>query len=112
MPVRYTPPRADELLPVPGVVLGTAAAKLKNWQRDDLLLAVFAADTAAAGVFTQNRFCAAPVIVCRRHLGTPGASSAGRQLQCQPHGARASPRRGHGAAGVGWLRRSRATRPV
>jgi len=68
MPVRYTPPRPDELLPVPGVRLGTAAAKIKNWQRDDLLLAVFDADTAAAGVFTQNRFCAAPVIVCRRHL--------------------------------------------
>jgi len=68
MPVRYTPPRPEELLSVPGVRLGTAAAKIKNWQRDDLLLAVFDADTAAAGVFTQNRFCAAPVIVCRRHL--------------------------------------------
>ena len=68
MPVRYTPPRPEELLPVPGVTLGTAAAKVKNWERDDVLLAVFEPGTAAAGVFTQNRFSAAPVIVCRRHL--------------------------------------------
>jgi hypothetical protein len=41
MPVRYTPPTPDQLLPVPGVTLGTVAAKIKKWQRDDLLLAVF-----------------------------------------------------------------------
>ena len=68
MPVRYTPPTPDQLLPVPGVMLGTAAAKVKNWERDDVLLAAFEPGTAAAGVFTRNRFCAAPVIVCRRHL--------------------------------------------
>jgi glutamate N-acetyltransferase/amino-acid N-acetyltransferase len=68
MPVRYTPPRPEELLPVKGVALGTAPAKIKKWQRDDLLLAVFDAGTAAAGVFTQNRFAAAPVAVCRSHL--------------------------------------------
>ena len=68
MPVRYTPPSPDQLLPVAGVKLGTVAAKIKKWQRDDLLLAVFDPGTVAAGVFTQNRFCAAPVIVCRRHL--------------------------------------------
>ena len=37
MPVNYTPPTADSLLPVPGVALGAAAAKIKNWPRDDLL---------------------------------------------------------------------------
>jgi len=68
MPVRYTPPKPSDLLPVPGVALGTAAAKIKNWQRDDLLLVVFDPGTVAAGVFTRNRFCAAPVEVCRRHL--------------------------------------------
>jgi glutamate N-acetyltransferase / amino-acid N-acetyltransferase len=68
MPVRYTPPTPDELLPIPGVSLGTAAAKIKNWQRDDLLLALFDPGTTAAGVFTRNRFAAAPVQVCRRHL--------------------------------------------
>src|SRR5512144_2798977 len=68
MPVRYTPPRPDDLLPVPGVRLGTAAATIKSWSRDDLLLVALDEGTVAAGVFTQNRFCAAPVTVCRRHL--------------------------------------------
>jgi len=72
MPVRYTPPRAEELLPVAGVALGTAPAKIKSWQRDDLVLATFAAGTMAAGAFTQNRFAAAPVAVCRRHLAGAG----------------------------------------
>ena len=72
MPVRYTPPRPADLLPVPGVRLGTAAAKIKNWQRDDVLLVAFEEGAVAAGVFTQNRFCAAPVIVCRRHLADGG----------------------------------------
>jgi len=68
MPVRYTPPTADSLLPVQGVALGTAAGRIKDWQRDDVLLVVCEPGTLAAGVFTQNRFCAAPVIVCREHL--------------------------------------------
>ena len=76
MPVGYTPPTAADLLPVPGVTLGTAAAKIKNWQRDDVLLAVFEPGAVAAGVFTQNRFCAAPVTVCRRHLGSAGGNAA------------------------------------
>jgi glutamate N-acetyltransferase/amino-acid N-acetyltransferase len=76
MPVRYTPPTSADLLPVPGVRLGTAAGRIKNWQRDDVLLVAFDAGTAAAGVFTQNRFCAAPVIVCREHLAA-GAADGG-----------------------------------
>ena len=72
MPVRYTPPDARDLLAVPGVRLGTAAAKIKNWPRDDVLLVAFDPATIAAGVFTQNRFCAAPVSVCREHLGDDG----------------------------------------
>jgi len=69
MPVRYTSPAADALLPVQGISLGPAAGRIKNWQRDDILLVSCAPGTAAAGVFTQNRFCAAPVVVCREHLG-------------------------------------------
>jgi glutamate N-acetyltransferase/amino-acid N-acetyltransferase len=68
MPVNYTPRRPEELLPVRGVALGTAAARIKNWSRDDLLLVALAPGSVAAGVFTRNRFCAAPVTVCREHL--------------------------------------------
>jgi glutamate N-acetyltransferase/amino-acid N-acetyltransferase len=66
--VNYTPHTPEELLPVAGVALGTAAAHVKKWSRDDVLLVGLAAGTAASGVFTRNRFCAAPVIVCREHL--------------------------------------------
>jgi glutamate N-acetyltransferase/amino-acid N-acetyltransferase len=68
MPVRYTPPSPESLLPVQGIALGPAAARIKNWQRDDVLLVTCAPGTVAAGVFTQNRFAAAPVILCREHL--------------------------------------------
>ena len=68
MPVRYTPPTADQLLPVPGITLGTAAAKIKKWDREDVVLVVAERGAKAAGVFTQNRFRAAPVILCREHL--------------------------------------------
>ena len=70
MPVNYTPPTAESLFPVPGIALGTAAARVKNWDRDDVLLVVAEPGTVAAGVFTQNRFCAAPVTVCRQHLAS------------------------------------------
>ena len=93
MPVRYTPPRPDQLLAVPGVALGTAAARIKSWQRDDVLLAVFDPGTTAAGVFTQNRFCAAPVLVCRSHLAQTGGI---RALVVNAGNANA----GTGAAGV------------
>ena len=76
MPVNYTPPTAEALLPVAGVVLGATAASIKNWARNDVLLVLCERGTAAAGVFTQNRFCAAPVIVCREHLARQHASGS------------------------------------
>ena len=76
MPVNYTPPTPDALLPVPGAELGTAAAGIKKWTRDDVVLIALAEGAHAAGVFTQNRFCAAPVIVCREHLALDGATRA------------------------------------
>ena len=75
MAVRYTPPTPESLLPVPGIALGTAAAHIKNWTRDDVLLIVAEPGTVAAGVFTQNRFCAAPVAICRAHLNAQHARS-------------------------------------
>ena len=77
MPVNYTAPTADQLLPVPGITLGTAAARIKHWDRDDLLLIIAEPGSVAAGVFTQNRFCAAPVLTCRDHLAQQHAGNAG-----------------------------------
>jgi len=68
MPVHYAAPTPEQLLPVPGVALGAAPARIKNWSRADLLLVSLAPGTLAAGVFTQNRFSAAPVTICRDHL--------------------------------------------
>lgn len=68
MPVNYTTPTADNLFPVPGIALGTAAAKIKNWDRDDTVLVVAERGSVASAVFTRNRFCAAPVSVSREHL--------------------------------------------
>ena len=76
MPVNYSPPTAESLLPVAGVMLGAAAGRIKNWDRNDVLLVVCEPGTVAAGVFTQNRFCAAPVVVCREHLALQHARHA------------------------------------
>ncbi len=76
MPVNYTPPTPDALLPVAGAELGTAAAGIKKWTRDDVVLIALAEGAHAAGVFTQNRFCAAPVVVCREHLSLDGETRA------------------------------------
>ncbi len=68
MPVNYTTPDAAALLPVAGVRLGTAQAEIRKKNRRDLTLIALTPGSHVAGVFTQNRFCAAPVIVCREHL--------------------------------------------
>ncbi|RFC31367.1 MAG: glutamate N-acetyltransferase [Candidatus Nitrotoga sp. MKT] len=68
MPVNLQSPIPSALLPVKGVLLGTAEASIKKPGRQDLLLMHLAAQATVAGVFTQNRFCAAPVIVAREHL--------------------------------------------
>ncbi len=68
MAVNYTLPTAESLLPVKGVTLGYAKAHVKKPDRKDMLVIELAAGSRAAGVFTQNRFCAAPVLVCREHL--------------------------------------------
>ena len=71
MAVNLSAPSADQLYPVAGVSLGVTAAGIRKADRTDLLLVTLAAGTRVAGVFTQNRFCAAPVLVARQHLGHP-----------------------------------------
>ena len=68
MPVNLSAPDPASLLPVPGVELGWAEAGIRKANRKDLLVIRLAEGSAVAGVFTQNRFCAAPVQVCRAHL--------------------------------------------
>ena len=68
MPVHLLPPAAPDLKPVQGLLLGTAEAGIKKLGRQDLLLMHLSGQGTVAGVFTQNRFCAAPVLVAREHL--------------------------------------------
>ena len=68
MPVNLSAPDPASLYPVAGVELGWAEAGIRKANRKDLLLVRIAPGSAVAGVFTQNRFCAAPVQVCRAHL--------------------------------------------
>ncbi|WP_291991264.1 bifunctional glutamate N-acetyltransferase/amino-acid acetyltransferase ArgJ [Candidatus Accumulibacter sp. ACC007] len=68
MPVNYRTPAAADLLPVAGVRLGVAAAAIRKPDRNDLTVLALDPGCRVAGVFTANRFCAAPVHVCRRHL--------------------------------------------
>lgn len=72
MPVLLSPPEAAALLPVPGVRLGVAEAAIRKLNRKDLTLIELAPGTRVAGVFTQNRFCAAPVQVCKANLPAGG----------------------------------------
>jgi glutamate N-acetyltransferase/amino-acid N-acetyltransferase len=68
MAVNLTPPDAAGLHPVAGVELGVAMAGIRKPGRKDLLVVRLASGAAVAGVFTRNRFCAAPVLVCRKNL--------------------------------------------
>lgn len=68
MPVKLTAPEASNLLPVPGVELGFAQAHVRKPNRKDVLVITLPENSAVAGVFTLNRFCAAPVTVCKEHL--------------------------------------------
>ena len=68
MPVKLTAPSASSLLPVSGVQLGFAQAHVRKPNRKDVLVMKLDAGTTVAGVFTQNRFCAAPVILCKDFL--------------------------------------------
>ena len=68
MPVNLFPPDAAALHPIAGLRIGVAEAGIRKANRKDLTVFAFDEGTAVAGVFTQNRFCAAPVQLCREHL--------------------------------------------
>ncbi|HSI24856.1 MAG TPA: bifunctional glutamate N-acetyltransferase/amino-acid acetyltransferase ArgJ [Methylotenera sp.] len=68
MPVKLTAPQAASLLPVSGIELGFAEAHVRKPNRKDVLVVKLAEGTNVAGVFTLNRFCAAPVVLCKEYL--------------------------------------------
>ena len=68
MAVNSPLPIRDQLTPVPGLQLGYAQAGIKKPGRKDLLVLKLAPGASVAGVFTTNRFCAAPVQVAKQHL--------------------------------------------
>ena len=76
MPVNLVPPDPASLAPVAGVKLGIAAANIRKPDRKDLLVIALEDGARVAGVYTQNRFCAAPVVLTRQHLSAldPGTS--------------------------------------
>ncbi|MEG2629497.1 MAG: bifunctional glutamate N-acetyltransferase/amino-acid acetyltransferase ArgJ [Comamonas sp.] len=76
MPVNLSAPVAAELLAIDGVRIGVAEAGVRKANRKDLTVFLLDEGAAVAGVFTQNRFCAAPVQVSREHLAQGGAVRA------------------------------------
>jgi glutamate N-acetyltransferase/amino-acid N-acetyltransferase len=68
MPVNLKAPNPKDLHAVPGVKLGIAMAGVRKANRRDLTVVALDEGTQVAGVFTRNRFCAAPVQLCREHL--------------------------------------------
>jgi glutamate N-acetyltransferase/amino-acid N-acetyltransferase len=100
MPVALLPPDPADLHAVAGVRLGVARAGIRKPGRADLLVVALDAGASVAGVFTLNRFCAAPVQVCREHL--QAADPAIRALLVNTGNANA----GTGADGLLRARRS------
>lgn len=101
MPVHLSPPDAASLHPVSGVRIGVAEAGIRKAGRKDLTVMLLDEGASVGGVFTQNRFCAAPVQVCREHL-TAGAGADIRALVINTGCANA----GTGAAGLEAARRT------
>ena len=99
MPVHLSAPVPSDLHPVAGLRIGVAEAGVRKANRKDLTVFLLDEGSAVAGVFTQNRFCAAPVQVCREHLA---GGQAIRALVVNTGNANA----GTGAEG---LARARAT---
>ncbi len=73
MPVNLPLPVAADLLPIAGVRIGVTEAGIRKAGRKDLSVLLLDEDCSVGGVFTSNRFCAAPVQICRDHLGRSNA---------------------------------------
>ena len=103
MPVNLVATPANELFPVPGARWGIAEAGIRKAGRKDLSVLLLDEGSVVGGVFTQNRFCAAPVQICRENLAiNSGATHGIRAMVINTGNANA----GTGADG---LMRARAT---
>jgi glutamate N-acetyltransferase/amino-acid N-acetyltransferase len=96
MTVNLPLPQKDQLKPVKGFQMGIAQAGIKKANRKDLLVMTLVPGSQVAGVFTLNRFCAAPVQVCREHLAQDGRNGEIRALVVNTGNANA----GTGEAGM------------
>jgi glutamate N-acetyltransferase/amino-acid N-acetyltransferase len=81
MTVNLQAPNPDHVLAVPGVRLGIAQAGVRKVGRKDLTVILLDEGSAVSGVFTQNRYCAAPVQVCREHLKQVNAAQADTHIR-------------------------------
>jgi glutamate N-acetyltransferase / amino-acid N-acetyltransferase len=105
MPVNLSAPDPSAVFPVPGVRLGTAMAGVRKAHRRDVTVMLLDAGSQVAGVFTSNRFCAAPVQIGRDHLAlaaNAGAMGGVRALLINTGNANAG-------TGEDGLRRARST---
>jgi glutamate N-acetyltransferase / amino-acid N-acetyltransferase len=98
MPVNLLPLNPQDLHAVPGVRIGVTMAGVRKANKRDLVVFALDAGTSVAGVFTSNRFCAAPVQICQQHLLTQNI----RALLINTGNANA----GTGADGLARARRS------
>jgi glutamate N-acetyltransferase / amino-acid N-acetyltransferase len=99
MPVNLPLPDAASLFPIAGVRIGVAEAGIRKAARKDLTVVLLDPGASVSGVFTSNRFCAAPVQLCREHLAS---GSAVRALLINTGNANA----GTGADGLARAQRS------
>jgi len=102
MPVNLSAPNAADLHPVAGLRIGTAMAGVRKANRRDLVVFLLDEGAAVAGVFTKNRFCAAPVQLCRQHLAAVGSGQGIRALVVNTGNANA----GTGADGLARAQRT------
>ena len=77
MPVNLVATPAADLFPVPGARWGITEAGIRKANRKDLAVLLLDDGASVGAVFTQNRFCAAPVQVCREHLAKNSGQSLG-----------------------------------
>jgi glutamate N-acetyltransferase / amino-acid N-acetyltransferase len=77
MPVNLAAPLASSLLDIEGLRIGVTEAGVRKANRKDLTVVLIDDGASVAGVFTQNRFCAAPVQICREHLALNTVTGAG-----------------------------------